>query len=189
MLLIIDNYDSFTYNLVQAFGELEVTPAVYRNDKISLEGIRKLNPERIVISPGPGRPEGAGISVEVITEFLDRTPILGVCLGHQCLGYALGGKIIRAPRVMHGKTSMVSHDGRGVFGGIDNPFSAMRYHSLIIDPDTVPAELLVTARTDDGVIMGVRHRKYPAAGVQFHPESFLTPSGKTMLKNFLHFAQ
>ena len=187
MLLIIDNYDSFTYNLVQAFGELEVAPVVYRNDKISIAGIRKLGPERIVISPGPGRPEGAGISVEVITEFLDRVPILGVCLGHQCLGYALGGKITQAPQVMHGKTSMVSHDGRGLFGGIDSPFSAMRYHSLVIDPGTVPGELLVTARTDDGVIMGVRHRQYPSAGVQFHPESFLTPSGKTMLKNFLNF--
>ena len=189
MLLVIDNYDSFTYNLVQAFGELGVEPVVHRNDQITIQQIRALSPRWMVVSPGPGRPEGAGISVAVIREFLDRIPILGVCLGHQCLGYALGGRIIRAPQVMHGKTSQVTHDGRGVFGRIENPFPAMRYHSLVIDPDSVPKELAVSARTEEGVIMGVRHRKYPAVGVQFHPESFLTPAGKMMLKNFLNFSR
>ncbi|MDD5223703.1 MAG: aminodeoxychorismate/anthranilate synthase component II [bacterium] len=184
-LLIIDNYDSFTYNLVQAFGELGVEPVVFRNDRITLDRIARLKPERIVISPGPGRPEGAGISVPLIRKTLGKIPILGVCLGHQCLGFALGGRVIRAPEVMHGKTSRVFHEKVGLFRGVKSPFSAMRYHSLTLDPKSLPAEFIVSARTRDGIVMGIRHRHYPAFGVQFHPESFLTPEGKKILKNFL----
>ena len=184
-LLIIDNYDSFTYNLVQAFGELGVEPEVFRNDRITLNRIARLKPKRIVISPGPGRPEGAGISVPLIQRALGKVPLLGVCLGHQCLGLALGAKVIRAPEVMHGKTSRVFHDGDDLFRKIPSAFSAMRYHSLILDPESLPAEFIVSARTEDGIIMGIRHRRYPAFGVQFHPESFLTPAGKIILKNFL----
>lgn len=185
-LLIIDNYDSFTYNLVQAFGELGVEPVVFRNDRITLNQIARLKPRRIVVSPGPGRPEGAGISVPLIGRMLGKVPILGVCLGHQCLGFARGARVIRAPEVMHGKTSRVFHDGDDIFQKIPRPFSAMRYHSLILDRESLPAEFIVSARTKDGIIMGIRHRRYPAFGVQFHPESFLTPEGKTILKNFLN---
>ncbi|MCX5858746.1 MAG: aminodeoxychorismate/anthranilate synthase component II [Proteobacteria bacterium] len=184
-LLIIDNYDSFTYNLVQAFGELGVEPVVFRNDSITLNRIARLRPERIVISPGPGRPEGAGISVPLIRRMLGKVPLLGVCLGHQCLGFARGARVIRGPEVMHGKPSRVFHDGDGLFRNVPRSFSAMRYHSLILDPESLPAEFIVSARTEDGIIMGIRHQRYPAFGVQFHPESFLTPAGKIILKNFL----
>ena len=186
MLLMIDNYDSFTYNLVQAFGELGVEPVVFRNDRITLNQIARLKPKRIVVSPGPGRPEGAGISVSLIQQTLGKVPLLGVCLGHQCLGFARGARVIRAPEVMHGKTSRISHDGKNLFRGLPRSLSVMRYHSLILDPEYLPAEFIVSARTEDGIIMGIRHRRYPAFGVQFHPESFLTPEGKTILKNFLN---
>ncbi|NJL36670.1 MAG: aminodeoxychorismate/anthranilate synthase component II [Leptolyngbyaceae cyanobacterium SM1_4_3] len=192
MILVIDNYDSFTYNLVQYLGELgaELPVAadiqVYRNDQISLEQIRQLQPDAIVISPGPGRPEDAGISPALIKELGTETPILGVCLGHQGIGQVFGGKITAAPELMHGKTSPVQHKGIGVFKGLANPFTATRYHSLVIDAQTCPDELEVTAWVEDGTIMGVRHRDYPhIQGVQFHPESILTDSGKQLLKNFL----
>ncbi|MBD1870988.1 aminodeoxychorismate/anthranilate synthase component II [Cyanobacteria bacterium FACHB-471] len=192
MILVIDNYDSFTYNLVQYLGELgaELPVAadiqVYRNDQISLEQIRQLQPDAIVISPGPGRPEDAGISPALIKELGTETPILGVCLGHQGIGQVFGGKITSAPELMHGKTSPVQHKGVGVFKGLANPFTATRYHSLVIDAQTCPDELEVTAWVEDGTIMGVRHRDYPhIQGVQFHPESILTDSGKQLLKNFL----
>lgn len=187
MLLVIDNYDSFTYNLVQYLGELGADMQVVRNDKISLEKIERLNPERIVISPGPGRPEGAGISVELIKAFYDKIPILGVCLGHQCLGVAFGGKIIHAKRLMHGKTSRIEHNNKGIFKSISNPFEATRYHSLVIDKKTMPKCFAVTCRTKDRdrEIMGIKHKDYPVWGVQFHPESVLTKSGKDILRNFL----
>lgn len=187
MILIIDNYDSFTYNLVQYFGELKARLKVCRNDAITIAGIRKLNPERIVISPGPGRPEDAGITVEAIKNFAGKIPILGVCLGHQAIGYAYGGRIIGAKRLMHGKTSPIEHNGKDVFKGLENPFEATRYHSLVIDKKTVPDVLEVTAWTKDKdrEIMGVRHKKFPLWGVQFHPESILTTAGKDLLKNFL----
>jgi len=187
MILMIDNYDSFTYNLVQYFGELKTNLKVYRNDKISIAQIKKLRPEKIVISPGPGRPEGAGISVDIIKNFSGKIPILGVCLGHQCIGYAFGGKIIGAKRLMHGKTSMIKHDGKGLFASLPNPFEATRYHSLVIDKKSVPDCLEVTAFTKDAdkEIMGIRHKEFPLWGVQFHPESILTKSGKNILENFL----
>jgi anthranilate synthase/aminodeoxychorismate synthase-like glutamine amidotransferase len=185
MLLIIDNYDSFTYNLVQYFGELKADPVVYRNDEITLDEVRKLGPSKIVISPGPGTPEQSGISNELIRQFGPSTPILGVCLGHQCIGYVYGASVVRAARLMHGKTSPIEHDNQGVFTGLPQPFEATRYHSLLVDPATVPDELLVTARTAEGEIMGLRHRVYPIHGVQFHPESILTREGKSLLKNFL----
>lgn len=185
MLLVIDNYDSFTYNLVQYFGELGAEMEIFRNDQISLSKIRKLKPERICISPGPCTPNEAGISNEVVLEFGPRLPVLGVCLGHQCIGHSFGGKVVRADRLMHGKTSMIHHDGKGLFKGLSNPFEATRYHSLLIKPDTVPDCLEVTAKTEEGEIMGVRHREYPIYGVQFHPESILTTEGKMLLKNFL----
>jgi anthranilate synthase/aminodeoxychorismate synthase-like glutamine amidotransferase len=185
MLLIIDNYDSFTYNLVQYFGELKADPVVYRNDEITLDEVRKLGPSKIVISPGPGTPEQSGISNELIRQFGPSTPILGVCLGHQCIGYVYGASVVRAARLMHGKTSPIEHDNQGVFTGLPQPFEATRYHSLLVDPATVPDELLVTARTAEGEIMGLRHRVYPVHGVQFHPESILTREGKSLLKNFL----
>lgn len=192
MILVIDNYDSFTYNLVQYLGELgaELPVAadirVYRNDQISLEQIQELHPDAIVISPGPGRPEDAGISPLLIKELGAEVPILGVCLGHQGIGLVFGGKITSAPELMHGKTSPVQHKGVGVFKGLANPFTATRYHSLVIDAQTCPEELEVTAWVEDGTIMGVRHRDYPhIQGVQFHPESILTDSGKQLLKNFL----
>jgi len=185
MILLIDNYDSFTYNLYHYLGELGADLRVVYNDKISLDEIAALRPEKIVISPGPCTPKEAGISCAAIKRFGAHTPILGVCLGHQSIGAAYGGSIIRAPSIMHGKLSDVSHDGKTIFRGLKNPFAAMRYHSLVIDPKSLPAELIVSARTGDGVIMGVRHRDYPVEGVQFHPESILAEDGKKLLQNFL----
>lgn len=186
MILMIDNYDSFTYNLVQYFGELGADLKVYRNDALTLPQIKRMRPERIVISPGPGGPEDAGISVDLIREFAGKIPILGVCLGHQCMGYAYGGQIIRAKKLMHGKTSMIEHDRKDLFKGIENPFEATRYHSLVIERATMPSCLKITAwTTDDKEIMGVRHKEFPLWGVQFHPESILTKAGKDILKNFL----
>jgi len=185
MLLMIDNYDSFTYNLVQYLGELGQDLKVFRNDKLTIAGIEEMRPERIVISPGPCTPKEAGISVEVIRRFTGKVPILGVCLGHQSIGEAFGGDVIRAPYLMHGKTSMIHHDGKTIFAGLPNPFEATRYHSLIIRRETLPGVLEVTAWTDDGIIMGVRHRQHKLEGVQFHPESILTGAGKELLRNFL----
>lgn len=185
MILMIDNYDSFTYNLVQYFGELGANLKIYRNDALSIEDIARMRPEKIVISPGPGRPESAGISVEIIHSFAGKIPILGVCLGHQCIGHAYGGKIIRAKKLMHGKTSMIRHNNKEIFKDIKSPFEATRYHSLVIAKKTMPRCLEVTARASDGEIMGIRHKKYPLWGVQFHPESILTVEGKRILKNFL----
>jgi anthranilate synthase/aminodeoxychorismate synthase-like glutamine amidotransferase len=188
VILLIDNYDSFTFNLAQYFGELGAPPLVRRNDEITVDEIDTLQPTHIVISPGPGRPEDAGISVDVIRRFGPRTPVLGVCLGHQGIGIAFGGAVIRAPQLMHGKVSSVQHDGRGVFRGVSQPFVAGRYHSLIVG-DPPPDALEVAARTDDGTIMGVRHKEFPIHGVQFHPESVLTGEGKQLLKNFLEMSQ
>ena len=185
MILVIDNYDSFTYNLVQYLGELGAELRVVRNDAVDADGVAALNPERIVISPGPGTPDDAGVSLEVIRRLGEHTPILGVCLGHQAIGQAFGGTVARAKTQMHGKTSSVRHDGRGVFAGLSNPFTATRYHSLAILPNTVPADLEVTAWAEDGEIMGVRHRRWPVEGEQFHPESILTVEGKRLLGNFL----
>lgn len=185
MLLMIDNYDSFTYNLVQYLGELGEDVRVYRNDKITLQQIEDLRPDRIVISPGPCTPKEAGISVETIRQFAGRMPILGVCLGHQSLGVAFGGEVIRAQRLMHGKTSMISHDGKTIFHGLPNPFEATRYHSLLVNPRNLPDCLEVSAKTAEGEIMGLRHRTLGVEGVQFHPESILTKSGKDLLRNFL----
>ena len=185
MLLVIDNYDSFTYNLVQYLGELGQDVRVYRNDKITLKEIESLKPEKIVISPGPCTPKEAGISVDLIKQFAGRIPILGVCLGHQSIGYALGGEIIHAKKLMHGKTSMINHDGKTIFKNLPNPFEATRYHSLVIERESIPDELEISAETDDGEIMGVRHKEYIIEGVQFHPESILTKVGKDLLRNFL----
>lgn len=185
MLLVIDNYDSFTYNLVQYFGELGADPQVKRNDAITPDEVEKMKPQKIVISPGPGRPEEAGISMELIRKFGGKIPILGVCLGHQCMGEVYGGKVVRAGRLMHGKTSPIQHDGRGVFQGLPNPFEATRYHSLIVEKNSVPSCLEVCAETAEGEIMGLRHREYPVHGVQFHPESILSKEGKDLLANFL----
>jgi anthranilate synthase/aminodeoxychorismate synthase-like glutamine amidotransferase len=185
MLLMIDNYDSFTYNLVQYLGELGEDIRVYRNDKITIDEIEKLNPERIVISPGPCTPREAGISIEVVRYFAGKIPILGVCLGHQSVGAAYGAKIVNAPRLMHGKTSMIYHDGKTIFKDLPNPFEATRYHSLIIKKDTLSREFEISAWTDRDEIMGVRHKKFVVEGVQFHPESILTKAGKDMLRNFL----
>jgi len=185
MLLMLDNYDSFTYNLVQYLGELGQDLKVYRNDKITIGGIEALKPERIVISPGPCTPKEAGISIDVIKHFAGKVPVLGVCLGHQSIGEAFGGDVIRAPYLMHGKTSMIQHDNRTIFKGLPNPFEATRYHSLIIKRETLPAALEISAWTDDGIIMGVRHKQFKVEGVQFHPESILTGAGKDLLKNFL----
>ena len=187
MILLIDNYDSFTYNLFHYLGEIGAEVQVYRNDKITLEKIAALKPEKIVISPGPCTPKEAGISCDVIRRFGGKTPILGVCLGHQCIGAAFGGEIVRAPTIMHGKLSDIIHDSKTIFQSLKNPFAAMRYHSLVIDPNRLPAELTVSARTSDDVIMGVRHRSHPVEGVQFHPESILTEEGKKLLKNFLDY--
>ncbi len=184
MLVMIDNYDSFTYNLVQYFGELGAEIAVFRNDQVTLDEIRALKPTHIVISPGPGDPEDGGISNDVIREFGPTTPILGVCLGHQCIGFVFGGKVARAPRLMHGKTSRVYHQGKGIFNGVPSPFSATRYHSLIVE-EPLPEELEVTAFTSQGEVMGLRHKRWPVVGVQFHPESILTEHGKRILQNFL----
>ncbi len=185
MLLLIDNYDSFTYNLYQYLSELGEEVKVARNDKITLGEIEKMRPERIVISPGPGRPEDAGISNEVILRFGEKVPILGVCLGHQCIGQAYGGEVVHAGEIKHGKISLIRHDGKGVFKGILNPFPAVRYHSLAVKQESLPDCLDVSARTDNGIIMGIRHREYPVEGVQFHPESILTGEGKKILENFL----
>ena len=186
MVLVIDNFDSFTYNLVQYLGELGAAPIVYRNNAISVGEIEALAPGRILISPGPGRPEHAGISPEVIRAFGSRIPILGVCLGHQAIGQVFGGAIVRAPRPMHGKTSLIEHDGRGVFAGLREPFAAGRYHSLAVSEEAWPGDLDVTARAaDDGVVMALRHRAWPVEGVQFHPESVLTGEGRHLLRNFL----
>jgi anthranilate synthase component 2 len=185
LILLLDNYDSFTYNLAQYLGELGCQVEVHRNDRISVEQIAQRKPERIVISPGPCTPQEAGISVEMVQKLAGKIPILGVCLGHQAIGAAFGGKIIRAPKLFHGKTSQIRHDGSGVFRGLPNPFTATRYHSLIVERKSLPAELQVTAETDDDIIMGMQHRQYPLMGVQFHPESVLTESGKQLLKNFL----
>ncbi len=185
MLLVIDNYDSFTYNLVQYLGELGAEMSVHRNDQITLQEIEKMQPSKIVISPGPCTPKEAGISVDLIRKFGSQIPILGVCLGHQAIGEAFGGEVIRAPRLMHGKTLMIEHDGRGLYRGLPNPFEATRYHSLIIRRETMPKVLEITAWTEEGEVMGVRHKTFSIEGVQFHPESILTRVGKDLLKNFL----
>jgi len=185
MMLMIDNYDSFTYNLVQYLGELGADLRVFRNDKITLDRIEDMKPDRIVVSPGPCTPDEAGISVDVIRSWSGRVPILGVCLGHQSIGRAFGGNVIRAPKVWHGKTSDIHHDNRTVFGGLDDPFAATRYHSLIVERESLPDCLEISAWTDDDLIMGFRHREHPTEGVQFHPESILTGEGKKLLSNFL----
>jgi len=186
VILLIDNYDSFTFNLYQYLCELGAEVVVRRNDALTVADVRALGPERVVISPGPCTPAEAGISVDLIHELAGEVPILGVCLGHQAIGVAFGGQVVRAPRLMHGKTSRISHDGRGVFTGLPNPFVATRYHSLMVDEASLPADLEVSARSEDGVIMGLRHRRYPVEGVQFHPESILTEAGKDLLANFLN---
>jgi anthranilate synthase component 2 len=183
-ILLLDNYDSFTYNLAQYLGELGHAPIVRRNDAITLGEVEALAPERVVISPGPGRPEDAGISVDVIRGVGRRVPVFGVCLGHQAIGYAFGGDVGRAPVLMHGKVSKVQHDGKGVFAGVSQPFVAGRYHSLVVN-EPAPADLEVSARTEDGIVMGLRHREWPVHGVQFHPESVLTGEGRKILRNFL----
>jgi para-aminobenzoate synthetase component 2 len=185
MIIMIDNYDSFTYNLVQFVGELGEELQVYRNDKITVEEIERLSPDYLMISPGPCTPNEAGISMDVIRHFAGKIPILGVCLGHQSIGQVFGGKVIRAHRLMHGKTSEVYHDGKTIFEGIPSPFTAARYHSLIVEEETIPDVLEVTARTAEGEIMAIRHREYPIEGVQFHPESIITEHGKQLLRNFL----
>ncbi len=185
MILLLDNYDSFTYNLAQYLGELGCDVEVHRNDKISVEEIARRKPERIVISPGPCTPQEAGISIELVQRLAGQFPILGVCLGHQAMGAAFGGKIVRAPKLFHGKTSEIHHDGKGVFRKLPEPFTATRYHSLIVERKSLPRELVITAETSDGIIMGVRHRKHKMEGVQFHPESVLTESRKQLLQNFL----
>ena len=185
MILVIDNYDSFTYNLVQYFGELGANLRVFRNDAITPDQIAALKPAKIVVSPGPCDPPQAGISCEVIRRFGPTLPLLGVCLGHQCIGHVFGGKVVRAARLMHGKTSLIRHNGEGVFKDMPNPFAATRYHSLLVDRGSLPAELEITAETDQQEIMGLRHKNFPIHGVQFHPESILTQEGKRILKNFL----
>ena len=185
MILVIDNYDSFTYNLVQYLGELGEELKVFRNDQITLKDIEKLSPTHIVISPGPGGPSQAGISNQVIKNFSGKIPILGVCLGHQCIGYVFGGEVVKAERIMHGKTSLIYHDGKTIFKNVSNPFEATRYHSLIVKKETLPDCLQISAWTKEGEIMGLRHKKFKVEGVQFHPESILTKYGKNILKNFL----
>ena len=184
-VVVIDNYDSFVYNLVQYLGELGAEPTVYRHDEITVDELAALQPDGILISPGPGNPDEAGISNAVIEQLGPMIPVLGVCLGHQCIGQVFGGSIVRAPTIMHGKTSWVNHEGAGVFAGLSNPFEATRYHSLVIDPATVPDVLEVTAQTEDGVIMGVRHKTHPIEGVQFHPESILTTVGHDLMRTWL----
>jgi anthranilate synthase component 2 len=188
-LLVIDNYDSFTYNLVHFLGELGADSKVWRNDKISLDEIAEMAPEGIVLSPGPGTPQQAGICLALIDRFKATTPILGVCLGHQAIGEAMGGDVIRAPRLMHGKTSKINHTGKGLFRGLNSGFEATRYHSLIVKPETLPRDLEVTASTDDGLIMGLQHRTYPLHGVQFHPESIASENGHALLQNFLNISR
>jgi anthranilate synthase/aminodeoxychorismate synthase-like glutamine amidotransferase len=185
VILLVDNYDSFTYNLYQYLGELGAEARVIRNDEMSAEDALALRPEKVVISPGPGTPDQSGITLELIRRASGRVPVLGVCLGHQALGQVFGGRVVRAPRLMHGKTSEIRHDGRTLFAGLPQPFTATRYHSLVVAPDSVPSCLEVSAWTDDGVVMGLRHRGHPLEGVQFHPESILTSAGKDLLRNFL----
>jgi len=185
-VLVIDNYDSFVYNLVQYLGELGAEPMVHRNDALSVDEARALRPDAVLVSPGPGRPEDAGISNALIEQLGREVPTLGVCLGHQCIGEIFGGSVIRAPTVMHGKTSMIRHGGQGVLSGLPDPFEATRYHSLVVERSSVPGTLEITAEADDGTVMGLRHRSLPIEGVQFHPESILTGSGKDILANFLH---
>jgi anthranilate synthase/aminodeoxychorismate synthase-like glutamine amidotransferase len=187
MLIVIDNYDSFTYNLVQYFGELGLSPTVFRNDAVDVDHLDGMKPDHVVISPGPGRPEDAGISPDVIRRFAGRVPILGVCLGHQAIGMVFGGRVVRAPKPVHGKTSLVEHDGRGLFEGLRGPLTVGRYHSLVVAEPDLPAELTVCGRaTDDGCVMALRHRDWPVFGVQFHPESILTSDGRHLLRNFLN---
>lgn len=188
-LLVIDNYDSFTYNLVHFLGELGGESEVWRNDKITLDQVAALAPEAIVLSPGPATPDTAGICLSLIDRFAPTTPILGVCLGHQALGQAMGGEVIRAPHLMHGKTSKINHSGKGLFRGLNSGFEATRYHSLIVKPGSLPDVLEVTASTDDGLIMGMQHRRYPSHGVQFHPESIASENGHAILQNFLNLAR
>ena len=188
MIFVLDNYDSFTYNLVQYLGELGQQLVVRRNDQVGVEEIERMNPERIVISPGPCTPREAGISIELVRHFAGKKPVLGVCLGHQAIGEAFGGKVVRAPYLMHGKLSQIHHDGRTVFRGLPQDFSATRYHSLIVEKDKLPEELEVSATTPDGLIMGLRHRRFQVEGVQFHPESILTGVGKQLLRNFLELS-
>ena len=187
-VVIIDNYDSFVYNLVQELGELGAHPEVFRNDQITVQELSDLNPDAIVISPGPGRPAAAGISMSVIIELGTKFPIFGVCLGHQSIGEVFGGEVVAAPTLMHGKVSDIYHEGKGVFAGLPSPFSATRYHSLVVDPSSVPEVLEVTATTADGIIMGLRHKELHIEGVQFHPESILSPEGPRLLQNFLELA-
>jgi len=186
VIVVIDNYDSFVYNLVQYLGELGAQPIVHRHDALTLEQLQDLEPDAVLVSPGPGRPEDAGVSNEAIRAFGEHgVPVLGVCLGHQCIGQVYGGRVERAPRGMHGKTSEITHDGAGVFAGLASPFTATRYHSLVVARDSVPDELEITAESEDGLVMGLRHREHPIEGVQFHPESILTESGHDLLRNFL----
>jgi anthranilate synthase component II len=187
-VLVIDNYDSFVFNLVQYLGELGAEPVVHRHDELTVDEIVELDPDAVLISPGPGRPDDAGVSNAVIERLAGVKPILGVCLGHQCIGQVFGGTVVRAPAVMHGKTSLVHHDGAGLLAGLPEPFEATRYHSLVVAADSVPPVLEVTARTDDGVVMALRHRELPVEGVQFHPESILTQAGHQLLANFLALA-
>jgi anthranilate synthase/aminodeoxychorismate synthase-like glutamine amidotransferase len=188
-VLVIDNYDSFVYNLVQYLGELGAVPLVHRNDELTLDELAALDPDAVLVSPGPGRPEDAGVSNDVIRHFAGRRPVLGVCLGHQCIGDVFGGEIVRAPQVMHGKTSLIRHRDTGVFAGLPNPFEATRYHSLVVARDSFPDALEITAETDDGTIMGLRHREFAVEGVQFHPESILTAAGHDLVRTFLAAAE
>jgi anthranilate synthase/aminodeoxychorismate synthase-like glutamine amidotransferase len=189
-VLVIDNYDSFVYNLVQYLGELGADPVVYRHDAVGLDELIALDPDAVLVSPGPGRPEDAGVSNEAIRTFGERgVPVLGVCLGHQCIGQVFGGDVVRAPKVMHGKTSEIRHSGAGVLAGLPSPFTATRYHSLVVDRDSVPDVLEVTAESEDGLVMALRHRELPIEGVQFHPESILTESGHDLLRNFLAYGR
>lgn len=187
MILMIDNYDSFTFNIVQYLIQMGQDVRVYRNDKIATEDIDQLRPQAIFLSPGPCSPREAGITVAVVRRFYTKIPIMGVCLGHQCIGFAFGGEVVRAERIMHGKTSLVRHDNKTIFTGLPNPFSAGRYHSLIVKRETLPDCLEISAETDEGEIMGFRHKEYPVEGIQFHPESVLTPQGKRIIKNFLKY--
>ena len=184
-VVVIDNYDSFVYNLVQYLGELGADPVIFRHDEVTVEEVLALDPDAVLISPGPGRPEDAGASNDIIARFAGHRPVLGVCLGHQCIGQVFGGSVVRAPTVVHGKTSLVYHRGDGLLAGLPEPFEATRYHSLVVDPGSVPPDLEVTATTDDGVVMAIRHRRFQVEGVQFHPESILTVAGKALMANFV----
>ena len=189
MILMIDNYDSFTFNIVQYLEQMGETVDTYRNDKIKTDDIKSLQPKAIFLSPGPCTPAEAGITVDVVREFYKTVPIMGICLGHQSIGYAFGADVVRAGRIMHGKTSPVKHDGKTIFTGLPNPFPAGRYHSLLVQPETLPAFLEISAETDEGEIMGLRHKEYPVEGIQFHPESVLTPQGKRIIRNFLKYTE